>query len=149
MPKALATPDLPPDVTPDVTPGPAPSPAPAGLGHARRHERITVAHHTFVLVPEEEYRANAGLTPLPPLPPADADGNRPAVDFCRANIARTIIRRREAAGLTQRELAAAAGVTPAVLCRVERGRTTPTLNTVVRIDNALTRAGAPDPAAAG
>ena len=74
---------------------------------------------------------------LPPLPEPDAEGNVPAVAFARATLVREIIRDRARAGLTQAELAERAGVRTETICRIERGRHTPSLATVQRIDRAL------------
>ena len=74
---------------------------------------------------------------LPPLPAPDARGNRPAVAFARATIAREIIRDREALGLTQLELARRARIRPETLNRIENGRTTPDVATLAKIDAAL------------
>jgi ribosome-binding protein aMBF1 (putative translation factor) len=74
---------------------------------------------------------------MPPLPPADAAGNRPAVAAAEA----MIVRDREAVGLTQTELAAAAGIRVEVLNRIERGVNLPSMRTATKIENALIRAG--------
>ena len=112
------------------------------LARLASRDTITVADQTFVLVPEDDYRRNAGLPPLAELPPADAKGRRPAAEFARASIARTVVRDREAAGMTQRELAAAAGITPAMLCRVERATVTAGVATLSKIEAALEAAKA-------
>lgn len=44
---------------------------------------------------------------------------------------------RERAGLTQLELAVAAGLTPATVCRLERAKQTPHLDTIQRLAIAL------------
>jgi transcriptional regulator with XRE-family HTH domain len=44
---------------------------------------------------------------------------------------------RDRAGLTQLELAYAAGVTPATVCRLERAKQTPHITTLARIADAL------------
>jgi DNA-binding XRE family transcriptional regulator len=77
---------------------------------------------------------------LPPLPPADADGNRPAVEYGRASIARSIIRDRAQLGLSQAELARRAGLRKETLCRIESGRYTPSLPSLEKIDRALREA---------
>jgi len=74
---------------------------------------------------------------LPPLPKPDKDGNYPAVEYCRASIARDIIKDRVAAGLTQRDLAKLAGVPVKTLSRIETGMYTPSVPTVEKIDRAL------------
>ena len=48
-----------------------------------------------------------------------------------------LVRLRRAAGLTQRQLAAAAGVSQPNICDYERGRCPPTLRVTVRLADAL------------
>ena len=80
---------------------------------------------------------------LPPLPAANADGNYPAVEYARASLARKIIRDRVAAGLTQRDLAERAGISFEQLGRIERGKHTPSVPTIDKIDRALKQASKP------
>jgi len=98
----------------------------------------------FVLVEEAELdrlerQAMRAESRLPPLPPADAKGNRPALDYLRASIARDIIRQRRALGLTQEQLAELAGLRQETLSRLESGKHSPTVRTVEKIDLALKR----------
>jgi DNA-binding XRE family transcriptional regulator len=79
------------------------------------------------------------------MPEADAEGNVPAVAFGRATLARGIIRDRARAGLTQAELASLAGIRTETLCRLERGRHTPSVETVRRLDRVLKKALAKGP----
>ena len=98
---------------------------------------------TYVVIEREEFdrlRTLAKAAELPPVPEADGEGNVPAVAFGRATLARGILRDRARAGLTQAELAARAGIRPETLCRLERGRHTPSVETVGRIDRALKKA---------
>lgn len=81
--------------------------------------------------------SNAADAGLPPLPPADRRGNRPAVAFARASIARSIAEERLAAGLSQQELARLAGVRQETVSRIESGKHSPTVRTVEKIDCAL------------
>jgi len=67
----------------------------------------------------------------------DVRGDYPAVEFARASLARRIIKARRQAGLTQAELARRAGVGPETLNRVEKGRTTPDVATIAKIERAL------------
>jgi DNA-binding XRE family transcriptional regulator len=102
---------------------------------------ITRNGKRYVLVPESQYR-RLGLgadeeSGMPPLPKADADGNRPAVAFARSTIARRIIRDRRAAGLTQAELAARAGVREETINRLEKAKHIPGETTFAKIDRAL------------
>lgn len=83
--------------------------------------------------------------PMPPLPEADAQGNRPGVAFARATIARGIIRDRTAAGLSQAQLARLARIRVETLNRIERAKVTPDVAMIAKIDKALkaaTRSGA-------
>ena len=82
-------------------------------------------------------RAERLADALPPLPPADEHGNRPAVAFARASIARSIVQERRAAGLSQEELARRAGLRQETISRIESGKHSPTVRTVERIDRAL------------
>jgi DNA-binding XRE family transcriptional regulator len=74
---------------------------------------------------------------LPRLPRGDRNGNVPAVAYARASIAREIVSRRTAAGLTQGELATLAGVRIETVNRVEKARHTPSTATIVKLDEAL------------
>lgn len=104
---------------------------------------INLNGRKYVIVEREEYDRLTTLAKaavLPPLPSADKDGNYPAVEYCRASIARDIIKDRVAAGLTQRELARRPGITVETLCRIETGKNTPSVPTIDKIDRALTKA---------
>ena len=79
----------------------------------------------------------AGEAPLPDYPPADAQGNRPAVAYARVSIARKIIQARKAAGLSQQELARRAGVRQETVSRLESGKHSPTVRTVDKLDRVL------------
>jgi ribosome-binding protein aMBF1 (putative translation factor) len=104
---------------------------------------MTMNGKKFVLVPETEFRVMARHQDrrVPELPPADANGCRPAVAFADATIARSITRDREAVGMSQTELAEAAGIRVEILSRAERGATLPSVRTLQKIENALARAG--------
>lgn len=78
---------------------------------------------------------------LPPLPPADAQGHYPAVEFAYASIARTIITRRGAAGWSQAGLAAKAGVRTETVELLESGQHSPDVRSVDKIDAVLREAG--------
>ncbi|MGH7135828.1 MAG: helix-turn-helix transcriptional regulator [Pirellulales bacterium] len=101
----------------------------------------------FVLVEAGELRrlerlaraAAADDGELPALPAADNDGNRPAVEYMRASIARSIIQERRELGLTQEELARLAGVRQETICRLESAKHSPVVRTVEKIDRALKR----------
>ena len=55
-------------------------------------QTVTIRGKRFVMIEETRLRrleslARKAETQLPPLPPADAKGNRPALDYIRASIA--------------------------------------------------------------
>jgi DNA-binding XRE family transcriptional regulator len=108
---------------------------------------VTLNGRDYVIVPRDEYDRLATLAKaadLPGLPPPDADGNYPAAEYARASLARKIIRERVNAGLTQRALAKLAGISFEHLSRVEGGKHTPSVATIVKIERALkqpTKAG--------
>jgi predicted transcriptional regulator len=68
------------------------------------------------------------------------DGNYPAAEAMRVGLARRLIRDRRAVGLTQAELARRAGIAPESLNRIEKGKLTPTMPTLHKIDRALEQA---------
>ena len=76
---------------------------------------------------------------LPKLPEPDSRGNCPALPYARASLARKIIRRRKSAGLTQADLARRAGIRPETLSRLEKGKSTPDVDTVDKIIRVLER----------
>jgi DNA-binding XRE family transcriptional regulator len=78
---------------------------------------------------------------LPPLPAADERGFYPAIETARVVIARQVIRGRKAAGWTQAELAARAGIRPETVSRIETGKHSPGIKTMAKIDRALKQAG--------
>jgi DNA-binding XRE family transcriptional regulator len=74
---------------------------------------------------------------MPTLPRTAKDGSVPAVEYARADIAREVVRRRIAAGMTQQELAKRVGVRPETISRLEGGKHLPRIETMERIDRAL------------
>ena len=107
-------------------------------------ETIEKNGKVFVLVPREAWqRIAAGDVPMPELPEADADGNRPALQTARVLIARGIIRDRTALGWSQGELARQSRVPVATLNRIERARVTPDASTIGKLDKAIKKASAP------
>lgn len=87
----------------------------------------------------EELAAQADVegAVLAPLPQSDAEGNRPAVAFARASLARSLKQDRLTAGLTQQELAQAAGVRQETISRLESGKHSPTVRMVEKIERAI------------
>jgi len=71
------------------------------------------------------------------LPKPDKHGTTPAVVFARTSLARKIIRARSEAGMSQKELATAAGIRVETLCRFETGKHTARVTTVEKIARAL------------
>ena len=102
------------------------------------HATLTMDEKVFVLVPQREYEEM--IAELPEMPPANADGTFPALPAMRVSIARSIIKDRLAAGMTQKALAEAAGVRIETVNRIEKGKVTPDTATIAKIDRALKRA---------
>jgi ribosome-binding protein aMBF1 (putative translation factor) len=102
----------------------------------------------WAILPEKEYRRLAARAEVsadaewPELPKSDGDGNYPAVEYARASLARRIIKARRRAGLSQADLARRAGIRPETLNRIEKGRTTPAVATIAKIEHALESAPA-------
>lgn len=88
----------------------------------------------------ERLAAEAVEADLPPLPPADANGNCDALEYVRASLARNLIRTRRSAGLSQEALAKLAGVRQETISRLESGKHSPNVRTVDKIDRALKKA---------
>ena len=95
-------------------------------------QTIRVGNRKFVLVPAREYRRLRLL--------AGAE-KQDAVEFARASIARDLARKRDAARLTQADVAAKAGIRIETLSRIENGRGNPTVATVRKILRALGERG--------
>ena len=106
-------------------------------------EMLTIHGKRCVAIEETELRRLERLagreSPLPPLPSADAKGNRPALEYIQVSIARDIIKERRALGLSQLQLAELAGLRQETLSRLESGKHSPTVRTVEKIDRALKR----------
>ncbi len=102
-------------------------------------EVLLVAHHG------REFPQLSGHTPEPSIPPEmpkpDKHGHYPARQTLRAMIAHEIADRRKKAGFTQAQLAERAGVRTETISRLESGRHAPNVQTVDKIDAALTAAG--------
>jgi len=105
-------------------------------------QTLTLAGAKFAVIPFEDYRQLLkGVKPdeshLPAFPRPLPGGNYPAAAFMRASIARDIIKRRRASGLSQAELARRSGVQPAVLNRIEKAKVDAETATIDKILRAL------------
>lgn len=101
---------------------------------------VSIRGRKYVILEQEEYdvlKASSNNSILPPLPKPDANGNVPAIEYCRASIARDIITKRVTAGLTQKELAKLAGIRLDTLSRIESGTYSPSVTSIDRLENAL------------
>jgi DNA-binding XRE family transcriptional regulator len=108
----------------------------------REHKKATLRldAEEYIVLRRSDYDRLARMAKLseaPPLPRAGADGHFPAIAYGRASIARSIVRDRTRAGLSQKELAEIAGVRVETLCWIEKARNTPSTATVAKIDHAL------------
>jgi DNA-binding XRE family transcriptional regulator len=110
---------------------------------AATFQTVTLAGQRFVIVPEAEFRRLAQDAGELPLPPRDARGNYPAADALQVSIARSILRGRRAAGLTQVELARLANIRPETLNRIEKGKHAPSVATIEKLELALAKAQKP------
>ncbi len=107
---------------------------------ARPPHSMKIDGEPYVVLSQAEYDRLAGVvreTPLPLYPEPDARGNFPAVDYARISIARDILTARARAGLSQKELAERAGIRVETLCRLEKGKHSAGLETLLAIDRAL------------
>ena len=101
---------------------------------------LELAGKRWVIMPEKDFKrlaAQAAEGGWPELPKPDAQGNFPAVEYARVSLARKIIKARRMAGLSQAELARRAGIRPETLNRIEKGKTTPDVATIAKIERAL------------
>jgi ribosome-binding protein aMBF1 (putative translation factor) len=101
-----------------------------------KRDTIVLNDKTFVLVPEDEYEQLLQRG-MPPLPAKNRRGNYPAIAATDALIAQGLVRDRQAAGITQRELASRAGIRVETLNRAERGVVVPDVRTLRKIEIAL------------
>jgi len=106
-------------------------------------EYRTIKGKRMVVLSESDFQELLMKADLaePSLPPADADGNRPAVEYAAVSIARSILRARRRLGMTQAYLARLAGIRPETLNRIEQGRNEPSVPTIAKIERALLAAG--------
>jgi DNA-binding XRE family transcriptional regulator len=108
-------------------------------------QTLDIRGKKFVLIPETEYRrlTKRPMSAVPAMPAMSADGTYPAAEAMRAMMARKIIAARNAVGLSQAALARKAGIRVETLNRLEKGKHTPDLATMAKINRALDNAGAP------
>jgi DNA-binding XRE family transcriptional regulator len=105
--------------------------------------RVTLSGRDYVILPKNEYERLARRAAviddvaLPSLPQRLADGNYPAIEAGRAILARKLVKRRWAAGLTQAEVARRAEIRKETLCRIEKAKVTADTATVTKIVRVL------------
>jgi ribosome-binding protein aMBF1 (putative translation factor) len=107
------------------------------------HGTLTIDGKEYVVVPVDEYERLRD-TQYPDLPAADQQGRRDAHGAIRAGIGRSVVRRRVAAGLSQKDLAEQAGVSVETLSRIERGRHRPQPATLEKLEQVLPTQGSPN-----
>lgn len=108
-------------------------------------QTLELGRKQYVVIERSEYDRltvkAAEADALPPLPPADAEGNVPAIAFGRALLARKLITARRKAGMTQSELARRAGVRIETVNRLEKGKHNPDEATFNKLEAALQKKG--------
>jgi DNA-binding XRE family transcriptional regulator len=109
-------------------------------------QTLDIRGKKFVLIPEAEYRrlTRQRSPAVPSMPPLSSDGTYPAARAMRTMMARKIIAARKAVGLSQAALARKAGIRVETLNRLEKGKHTPDLATMAKINKALDDADAPE-----
>jgi ribosome-binding protein aMBF1 (putative translation factor) len=103
-------------------------------------EYVTLNGGEYVIIAKSEYDRLTKIANLPAYPEPDTEGTYPAVDYARVSLARKLIRRREALGWSQADLAKHSGMRVETLNRIERGKTTPSLRSVQRLDESMRKA---------
>jgi DNA-binding XRE family transcriptional regulator len=108
-------------------------------------QTLDIRGKKFVLMPQSEYRrlSRQARPPGPVMPRLTSEGIYPAAEAMRTMMARKIIMSRKAIGLSQAALARSAGIRVETLNRLEKGKHTPDLTTMAKINTALDAAGAP------
>jgi DNA-binding XRE family transcriptional regulator len=108
-------------------------------------QTLDIRGKKFVLISATEYRRlTKRPTPaIPAMPALLSDGTYPAAEAMRTMMARKIIAARHAVGLSQAALARKAGIRVETLNRLEKGKHTPDLATMAKINRALDDAGTP------
>jgi DNA-binding XRE family transcriptional regulator len=96
------------------------------------YQRVRLDGTWYVIIREDEFcdmtRPNGGKNTADELD---------AVNMSNQRLADRLLQRRQEAGLTQKDLAALAGVRVETLNRIEKGRTTPDFRTVRKLVNAM------------
>src|SRR3954470_17327352 len=107
-------------------------------------QTLDIGGKKFVLMPQAEYRrlTRNEANSLPQMPALSPGGTYPASQAMRVLMARRIIAARKAVGLAQADLARKAGIRVETLNRLEKGKHTPDLATMAKINKALDEAGA-------
>lgn len=104
---------------------------------------VTISGQQYIILARREYEQLARRAAViddvtvPALPGRLKDGNYPAIAAGRAVLARKLIKRRWAVGLSQAEVARRAGIRKETLCRIEKAKVTADTATVTRIVRAL------------
>jgi ribosome-binding protein aMBF1 (putative translation factor) len=108
-------------------------------------QTLTISGKRFALLPLRDFEAlrkRAAAQNLPKLPDPLPNGNYPAAETIRAIYARRLIQERQAAGLSQSELARRAGLRPETINRLEKGKHSPDTATLAKINKVLRATGA-------
>lgn len=103
-------------------------------------QTLTISGKRFALVPLRDFerlQKRAAVQNLPKLPDPLPNGNYPAAETVRVIYARKLIQEREAAGLSQSELARRAGLRPETINRLEKGKHSPDTATLAKIAKVL------------
>lgn len=96
------------------------------------YQRVLLDGRWYVIVAEEEFRALL----RPPSAKQEVDA-LDAMTFSDQRLADRLLQRRQASGLTQKDLAQLAGIRVETLNRIEKGRTTPDFTTIRKLVNAM------------
>jgi len=107
-------------------------------------QTLTISGKQFALLPMRDFRLlqkRATAQKLPKLPEPLANGNYPATETIRVIYARKLIQERQAAGLSQAELARRAGLRSETINRLEKGKHSPDTATLNKIAKAFQTAG--------
>jgi ribosome-binding protein aMBF1 (putative translation factor) len=93
---------------------------------------LLIDDREYVVIPRSEFERLGGAKAR-----VGRQKERPAAPAVRQIIARTLMRRRIKAGLSQEELARKAGVRAETVCRIESGKFQPRRETMARLDGVL------------